>query len=135
MIRTVTSVIVALTLAGTGNALAQSRQRQNLGAEGPTAVWRPLSLKCGATYEVTFVENEARDWADFRLGKLGYGQASFGRNGRLEVVVHEGVPRKGTTFHVPASLCPGGRGIVSLSTYSLLGRNGTARMAIIDEVE
>ena len=135
MIRTLTSVIVVLTLAGTGNALAQSRHRQNLGAEGPSAAWRSLSLKCGATYEVTFVESEARDWAEFRLGRLGYGQASFGRNGRLDVVVYDGVPRKGTTFHVPSSLCPGGRGYASLSTYSVWGRNGSARMAIIDEVD
>jgi hypothetical protein len=135
MIRTVTSVIVAIVLAGTASALAQSRHRQTLGAEAAPGTWRPLSLKCGATYEVTFLDNEARDWVEFRLGKLGYGQASFGRNGRLQVVVHEGVPRKGTTFHVPASLCPGGRGYVTLSTFSLLGRSGWARVAIIDEVE
>ena len=107
MIRTVTFVIVALALAGTGNALAQSRHRQTLGAEAAPGTWRPLSLKCGATYEVTFLDNEARDWVEFRLGKLGYGQASFGRNGRLEVVVYKGVPPPGHHIPRPCVAVPG----------------------------
>ena len=44
-------------------------------------------------------------------------------------------PARAPLSGVPASLCPGGRGYVSLSTYSLLGRSGWARVAIIDEVE